>query len=312
MSDRLNDDVLKLIVDELAPLSYDLSSYRNVKRTPLSLCRTSRGLRILAQPLVWRHVRVEGRKQLEQLRAGTATTGFGRYTVAYEVESPFSHSVDDLLDVADLLPNVVKLRVSVARAPVDIALVLHRFALERLELHNVVFDDTLPTASHTLQHLVIIDSVVSKLFMRHWLTPSCLPALRTIRIDRTTELSDWLSSGVKLDEILARSLRAQPAAARRTLREIYSAIDKLEAVPSYEPPVVVVLPRHIAALAVSAAVVVRQVFKEFEQLCVTQRVRIVWASEGPPGFEGPLSLGLDDFWRYARELKAARTGAAGR
>lgn len=122
MSDRLDDDVLELVLDELSPLTSTGLAYRDVKRTILCLCRTSRRFRLLAQPFLWRQVQVTGPKQLEQLRACSAATGLGRHTVAYEVESPYSHSVNGALAVADVLPNIVKLRVSAAQAPVDVAL----------------------------------------------------------------------------------------------------------------------------------------------------------------------------------------------
>ncbi|GAA5912167.1 hypothetical protein JCM8208_000922 [Rhodotorula glutinis] len=354
MSDRLDDDVLELVLDELSPLTSTGLAYRDVKRTILCLCRTSRRFRLLAQPFLWRQVQVTGPKQLEQLRACSAATGLGRHTVAYEVESPYSHSVNGALAVADVLPNIVKLRVSAAQAPVDVALFAQYHALEHLDLQGVVLDGPLPPPSCTIKHLIIVDSSASTSFMRQWLTSARLPGLHTVYVDHVTDLSS--SSPIQLGDILGRPVldqldciygssphadpqsalgggvdppvlfldhhpsvplprhsgsRVPPISAYRALRDICASIDRVEARPTSEPPVAVVLTAQLAKLAAGAPAALKKLFETLELACTTHRVHIIWASEPRPGFERARTLGCDEFWQYARELRAARAAREG-
>ncbi|GAA5925899.1 hypothetical protein JCM3775_005146 [Rhodotorula graminis] len=335
MSDRLNDDVLKL-----------------VKRVLLCLCRTSRRYRAIAQPLLWRHVRVTSPKQLEQLRASSAASGLGRYTVAYDVDLQFAHGSSDALDVSDFLPNIVALSVVAARDSVDVALLVKHQALENVELRNVYLDGPSAAPSRKLKRILIVDSAAPTSFLRQWFTPSLLPALRTVHVDRLEDLSSSLP--VQLDDILARPLLGQldcvvtssehvdpqsvlgdgvepPVLFLRhgrsaplprhsnphispdwyipNLREWYDALAEVAARPTSEPPVVVVLTPRVADLAGGPSA---GYFKGVVQGCAMYRVRLILPSERQPGSKGPLTLEFHEFWEYARELKAAREGSTGR
>ncbi|KPV72221.1 uncharacterized protein RHOBADRAFT_47064 [Rhodotorula graminis WP1] len=310
MSDRLNDDVLKLVFDELAPIAFAGSTYRQIKRVLLCLCRTSRRYCAIAQPLLWRHVRVWSPKQLEQLRASSTASGLGRCTVAYDVESQYSHSLSDALDVSDLLPNIVALRVLAARGSVDAALLVKHQALENVELRGVHLDGPSAPPSRTLKHILIADSMVSTPFLRRWFTPSLLPTLRTVHVERATDLSTSLP--VQLDDILARPLLDQ-------LDCVYTSSEHVDPQSvlggSVEPPVLFVrhdpsapFPRHSNPRILPTCGVVEALIRAD----ATGQVRLIWSSERQPGSKGPLTLQFHEFWQYARELKAARAGSTGR
>ena len=111
MSARLIDDVLVMILDELALPAHTPDKYRTRQETLRSVCLASRRLYRLAQPLLWRQVTVRTRRQLDCLVA-VVSGGPGRHTKILTVAASSSLELHVAVAQARILPNVVEIRVT--------------------------------------------------------------------------------------------------------------------------------------------------------------------------------------------------------
>lgn len=111
MSARLNDDVLLLILDELANQGKGAHARPSRSGILASVCLVSRRFSRLARPRLWQHVEVSQGGQLAGLKATTGA--LGSCAVSYTVRWSWTANavLADLVDVARWLPCVLDLRI---------------------------------------------------------------------------------------------------------------------------------------------------------------------------------------------------------
>jgi len=113
MSDRLDDDALLLILDELATPSSDYDVYCAAKKALRNICIASRRLRRLAQPLLWRQIWVVEQSQADKVKSSPIVSSLGQGTRWLSVAKLESGGMlPQALKMAHVLPSVEKLLLS--------------------------------------------------------------------------------------------------------------------------------------------------------------------------------------------------------
>lgn len=110
MSDRLADEVLLAILANIAAQVHDVDEYTIRKQTLANVCLASRRLCRVAQPLLWRQLRVRDVQQLEQIRTSSFLPHIAQAVKVYDVcgevkREDFSKAAD----VATSLPGITEL-----------------------------------------------------------------------------------------------------------------------------------------------------------------------------------------------------------
>ncbi|GAA5931319.1 hypothetical protein JCM3775_004992 [Rhodotorula graminis] len=194
MSDRLNDDVLVMILDELAAPAHTLGKYRARQATLRNVCLSSRRLCSLAQPRLWRQVTIRSRGQL-QLVAAAAPCTLGRHTMYLTIVTSrtLSGGVSDAVAcLSSVLPEVVEIRIG-SLPHLDFALLSQYRKLRRLHVDRTKLLKgpcaTFPALEELCLHLVFTTSA----WVQQQLRAAHLPRLRelhfiphsgTIRLDK--------------------------------------------------------------------------------------------------------------------------------
>ena len=111
MSARLIDDVLVMILDELALPAHTPCKYHTRQETLRNVCLASRRLRRLAQPRLWRQVVVRSREQYELL-VSAASGAFGKSSRVLTIVASAAIKVGEAVaGLSSLLPKVVEIRI---------------------------------------------------------------------------------------------------------------------------------------------------------------------------------------------------------
>ncbi|GAA5844395.1 hypothetical protein JCM9279_006285 [Rhodotorula babjevae] len=292
MSDRLNDDVLVTILDELARPVHTLGAYLGRQVTLHNVCLASRRLCRLAQPKLWRQVIIRSREQFKLL-AATATDMRRLHISLANIGSAQPVTLPNLehltIERVELSTHFAQQQLRPARLP----------RLRELQFSKVLFRGQIQLADI--------------------LAPELLPQLELVQtawtfIDSSSDLAQGLHPPVLVFGGPATgAARAPPrhyifepeafraaSAASFTLTTIDASIRLCRPRPSHDPPFLLLLPVALRTLAAAGPAVARQL-RGLEALCAEKRVRLEWY-KGPP--EGELVS--PEFRRFARELREAR------
>ncbi|GAA5900187.1 hypothetical protein JCM8208_002044 [Rhodotorula glutinis] len=202
MSARLIDDVLIMILEELALPAHAREAYRSRQETLRSVCLASRRLRRLAQPMLWRQSVVRSREQLDSL-VSAAPGALGRYTKLLTVVGSPSLGLDEAIAVsASFCPEVAEIRL--ACSPIllalDFALLSDFTNLRKLHVEKVKLLEgqyaTLPALEELCLHRVVTSSRWVELQLRG----ARVPRLREVYF---IELPGGGPSMIKLDEAIS-------------------------------------------------------------------------------------------------------------
>ncbi|GAA5906451.1 hypothetical protein JCM8208_004664 [Rhodotorula glutinis] len=343
---RLNDDVLLLIVDELAK-HHDIHPQRPSRNDILArICRTSRSLAQVARRRLWQHVEISQGRQLEILKASCVVDGHGERTSRYTVRWSWTANaaLADLVDVARWLPAVEDLRIHGSWTDLDMCSVEKHAHLRRLTLVGVRLSLSRPVFLPQLEELSIYNVSTHSSLPCRLLHPAALPALRAVRLTgfsdyqmhESFQLADILSpamlaqldciqtdaSAVDLDSALARGdsppvlvelVSIPPILPRHALfqssRAFFAGFDMPYA--SRPPPAVVPPDARTAFVAVfpralDASRDAALAIEDFQAACKVRGHEVVDGGEVPGDSLDALSPG---FWRWARARKAAQAAA---
>ncbi|GAA5900172.1 hypothetical protein JCM8208_002038 [Rhodotorula glutinis] len=207
MSARLINDVLIMILDELAPPQHAPDKYRARQETLRNVCLASRRLRRLAQPMLWRQVILRSREQLDSLFAA-APGALGRYTKLLIVLGTAQLGLDEAVAQASTLSEVVEIRVTSLVsfepfAPFDFTLLAHFTKLRRLHVENVKPHDGRSATWPALEELCLRECRASPAWIQQQLRAAQLPSLRELYVVRMSsvprKMHVWLDMMVAPD-----------------------------------------------------------------------------------------------------------------
>ncbi|GAA5847741.1 hypothetical protein JCM9279_005014 [Rhodotorula babjevae] len=210
MSDRLDDDALLLILQELAAPSPIYWTYLTRKRALSNLCLASHRLRRLAQPLLWRQVWVVKQSQADALRSSSAASSLGQCTKWYTVgKRECGNSLPDAVEMADLMPNVEKLLLWGLETPGNLARIASFTNLRHLSLVDSELGGfSMLVMAPLLEELDLHGGFISYPGAAEWLKPRYLPALRILSVVVNDEEAD-LVGRFELSQILGPAMLAQ-------------------------------------------------------------------------------------------------------
>ncbi|BGP47441.1 hypothetical protein JCM10450v2_003293 [Rhodotorula kratochvilovae] len=261
-------------------------------------------------------------------------------TVATGEEEPVSP--DEGIEAAKLFPDVEEIRIECVRSPLDLTLLDAHCGLHRLSLVNVDLSSSSPVHLPHLEQLRLDRTIIPSSLLTAWLDPSHLPSLAAVRLVALYEALhvgapaldfspaflaqvDFIQTpglsldalqryhnsidppflfGSSLSSILPRHLVLAAhqfdgrARATTTLKRFGTQVDAAPPIEGSHPRVLL-LPRCLQALATSDEVVAT-VLDTFVATCARKDARLIWHA----GAEDDLVS--REFWRYARQLKAAR------
>ncbi|BGP39297.1 hypothetical protein JCM10449v2_003235 [Rhodotorula kratochvilovae] len=227
MLDRLPDELLVAVLDSLAAPAYAPRAYQARQGTLRALCLTSRRLRRLAQPDLFRHVYVHERTRLDQVR-DVDDEALRAHTKVYRFELDRSRALEGdkytpLAAVAAGLryPNVEEVRVEAVCHALDLRVLGNYSRLRRLFLNGLDLDD--PAAVHLpcVDQLRLEDLCVEPAFLERWLDPEFLPSVKAIYLsdlchdDDETPFFPQLSLGFRAQVDFVQSYIAQDDALAR-------------------------------------------------------------------------------------------------
>ncbi|KPV72191.1 uncharacterized protein RHOBADRAFT_47035 [Rhodotorula graminis WP1] len=367
MSDRLNDDVLLLILEDLSPPPFPkFWAYSQYQDTLRRVCLVSLRFLALAQPLLGRHLEVRDWRSFERVRDGAMSEAARSSTRVYYIDLSGMDCfvADPAVAFAERLPNLQNLRVETETLSTLLGLNRH-VGLRRLELHRVdLLDHTPPILPH-VERLKLSQLVATIEHLQQMLRPFYLPSLRFLAVHDVREpilrpdgrlghrgplpLKDIVKQPMldQLDVIhtvpaqadvlgpIARGLnppvlfylhadvagsstRALPLSrhiaadsglvmVERIMSRIATALEQAPTPAADEPLTLVILARGILRTA-DRWPDVAQAVRALETTCDAHRARIEWVEER--GLSDETDFGVDEFWRFAREVRAAQREAA--
>lgn len=140
--DTLPDELVLRIFEEVAPPAYSPKGYSARQNALLSLCSVSRRMRVLAQPLLWRFVRVHERSRLDSL---AQAEGLRRCARTYHVspEGIWSgqkgwFTLQEGVEALSLLPEVTELRLDSLEQQINLKSLQDYTGPSLLPLHHEV------------------------------------------------------------------------------------------------------------------------------------------------------------------------------
>ncbi|KPV72180.1 uncharacterized protein RHOBADRAFT_47022 [Rhodotorula graminis WP1] len=208
MSDRLDDDALLLILDELATPSPEYAVYCASKKALRNVCLASHRLRRLAQPRLFRQIWVVKQSQAVVLQSSGVVESLGHGTRWYTVgKREYDGSLPDAVKTARVLPSVKKLLLSgpwTSRNPAHIESFtrLRHLSLVHSELgSHMVFKAPLLEQLDVHYCFVYIPAAAK------WLQPVYLPALRILSVVKVGE--GVMLRRFKLSSVLGPAMLAQ-------------------------------------------------------------------------------------------------------
>ncbi|GAA5944618.1 hypothetical protein JCM3775_005853 [Rhodotorula graminis] len=205
----LNDDVLHLIVDELAK-HVDVRHEHPSRNDVLArICLASRSLAQVARRRLWRDIEISQGRQLEMLKAACSADGRGEGTTTYTVRWSWTANAAlvDLVDVARWLPAVADLRVHGSWTDLDLSVAQKYTCLRRLTLVGVRLSLREPVVLPQLEELSIYNVSTHSSLPCRLFDPVALPTLRAVRL---AGFSDYQSYDTfQLADILSPAILAQ-------------------------------------------------------------------------------------------------------
>ncbi|GAA6054403.1 hypothetical protein JCM3770_002240 [Rhodotorula araucariae] len=324
MSVHLDDDVLRLIFEELAATTVYHVDYEARQTSLSNLCLVSRRFRDLAQPLLLRQVWMGHPVWRAQL------------PVVGLLSSP---DVGDLFVSAHLFASIAEMRVGGS---------VWDGRLRQLVLRCVSLRDTGPVRLPSLEQLVISNCTVTPSILETWLRPTYLPHLVVLRLDglrkpqysridicailqpamlnrfeaiqadssavaQASALADsssppllmmapsggFLQPGILYQNTLFRHIN--PKEPQRFWRKLEYLVTRTSQAGEARPQVLV-LPIDVNHSTATFPALETQL-ASFQNACDAHGVRILWHDCDTPGAD---ELFSHAFWRYAKELKATR------
>ncbi|GAA5893349.1 hypothetical protein JCM8208_004416 [Rhodotorula glutinis] len=214
MSDRLDDDVLLLILDELATPSSDYYVYCIGKKALYNVCLASSRLRRLAQPRLFRQIWVVERPRADGLLPPHVVTSLGRIATWHIVGKPENEdSLPKAVDMTRVLPNVEEFRLSrphpTSRLVIENLVRIEGFTkLRHLSLvHAPLSPSNMICTMPLLQELDLYWSCAFLPDTAVWLKPVYLPALRILSV---VDYREWITpSPPELSEVLGPDMLTQ-------------------------------------------------------------------------------------------------------
>ncbi|BGP20381.1 hypothetical protein JCM10213_002307 [Rhodosporidiobolus nylandii] len=195
MLDRLPLELVDHVVRLALPQPFSFRQYREQQDTLLALCRTSRAMRAVAQPLLFEAVQLRTAGEVERFVEACEATKLGgrvrrtRLVGEWTSERPICEAPSqDLRMIADCCPNIVEVGVSGCDADLaDYAVFSH---LRRLLISDSSLLHDLP---YCLPHLEELSLIFVDFDLFH-LTPSLYPALRAVHFqhEATTRVNSRL------------------------------------------------------------------------------------------------------------------------
>ncbi|BGP47371.1 hypothetical protein JCM10450v2_003223 [Rhodotorula kratochvilovae] len=364
MSGRLNDDVLRLILEELVAPACAHEAYAARQTTLRNVCLVSRRLRDLAQPLLWRQVWLRDQDGVDRVKAADDDGNLGSHTTILMIGPPSAPDVSmgRLVDVAHVVPNVEELRVNglvfehgIRRCTAMEMAPLERYtSLRRLSLAGV--SCSRPAHLTSVEQLVLTDFSATSAVLEMWLHSTYLSRLLVLRlnnlgtpwnvgIDIGPLLRLCLSTLPPLDFVEVERMPGSPhgpilePAAPPLLVNVAASAVFGSAISTYRHVIldddpwarrqyggdhehgvlrlikkdvaaaqtnnrleILLLPRRIQfASGVDLALERRLV--SFLAFCREKGIQVIWHDRGQRGKD---ELFSQEFWRYAKELKASR------
>ncbi|GAA5914629.1 hypothetical protein JCM8208_002096 [Rhodotorula glutinis] len=210
MSDRLDDDALLLILDELATPSSDYAVYCASKKALRNVCLASSRLRRLAQPRLFRQVWVVKQLQADALKSSSVVASLGQGTVWFTVgKRGWPGSLPDAVEMAHVLPNVEKLLLSGPSTPGSLNRIASFTKLRHLSLiYSELGGRSMVCTMPLLEELDLHGGFISYVGAPEWLQPRHFPALRILSVV-VNEEEAALVGRFELSEILCPAMLAQ-------------------------------------------------------------------------------------------------------
>ncbi|BGP47442.1 hypothetical protein JCM10450v2_003294 [Rhodotorula kratochvilovae] len=285
MLDRLPDELVLLIVEQLAPAPLVVNGYHKAQNTLRAHCLTARRYRRLVQPLLWRSLFfVDSTRYAKfvDLEGAHALRAHVRYLVVrpernYGDDFTLAFNLGKVEPILPFLPNLVGLRLDGRHKEWSID----------------CFDPASLAMNHNLRLLQLAELKCTRILAR-------FPQLEQLHMEDVTIKPDDITNS--LDPALLPQLTALH------IGDIYNPHDdQLDAAAPLHPrePSSLWLPRSVRAAAADSPDI-QYALRDLGEACARAGRRLMW-------WEGELAEGelvSHEFWRYAREIKAARaTGA---
>ncbi|BGP39299.1 hypothetical protein JCM10449v2_003237 [Rhodotorula kratochvilovae] len=357
MLDRLPDELVLLVVEELAPAPLVLKGYHEAQNTLKALCLTARRYRRLAQPVLWRNLvftDLRRSAKLVQLQGVDTMRDHVRNLLVYfsrprEDGLAPSIELDRVYAILPLLPNLAGLRLDGSnlfwrRDCLELAKLRtgHHLRLLSLVELDCVGAATLPQ----LEQLHLYSITIEPADLARWLDSAYLPQLVALylgdlhepRIGPRYSHSPHSHFLAQLDVVHTVDVKTVRAADKATppsppvallsshpwadfprhVMIVWGAGDDPDPVPyclhrwadqldeaaaPFRPrePSSLWLPHAIRTVAAGFPAA-QSALEELGEACARAGRRLMW-------WEGELGEGelvSHEFWRYAREIKAAK------
>ncbi|GAA5847702.1 hypothetical protein JCM9279_004990 [Rhodotorula babjevae] len=209
MSDRLDDDALLLILDELATPSSNYDVYCITKTALRNVCLASHRLRRLAHPRLFRQIWVVEQSQADKLKSSPAVSSLGQGTRWYTVgKLAYEDSLPEAVDMAHVLLDVEKLWMTGPWTPGNLARIESFSKLRHLSLFDAELGgSSMVCTAPFLEELTINQSFLSGDGAAEWIQPLHLPALRILSVVGVGESS--MLRRFELIKVLGPALLAQ-------------------------------------------------------------------------------------------------------
>ncbi|GAA5994529.1 uncharacterized protein JCM10292_002116 [Rhodotorula paludigena] len=189
--DLLPDELVLRILEEVAPPAYSPKAYSARQNALLSLCSVSRRMRALAQPLLWRFVRVHERSRLDSLAQPERLRRCAR-TYHVSPEGIWSgqkgwFTLQEGVEALSLLPEVTELRLDSLEQQINLKSLQDYTGLRSLSLVCADIDDSDPVFLHNLEALHLEDVRLDPDLLATWLSPTYLPSLKALYLSDLRE-----------------------------------------------------------------------------------------------------------------------------
>ncbi|KPV77622.1 uncharacterized protein RHOBADRAFT_51453 [Rhodotorula graminis WP1] len=208
MAANLPDDVVLLILEQLAHPAHTPESYRDRQNPLRNVCLASRRLRHLARPLLWRQVAVRSPRHLNCLPASLLAVVLGRHTRSYTVVGSVILDLADAVGVSDLLPEVVDLHLTSAPLVSFKLCLLEPFAhLRRLHLGLAHLPRDALATLPVLEELCVRQIWCTTRELHAQLLPARVPRLRELHLVQVKDMTS--PTTVQLADVVPPDLLPQ-------------------------------------------------------------------------------------------------------
>ncbi|GAA5854095.1 hypothetical protein JCM9279_004381 [Rhodotorula babjevae] len=212
MASQLLDELLALILDQVAADRQHLDTRRGAKEGLVSACLASKRMRRLAQKVLWRQVEVRSPAQVDRVRRGAVLSGLGGSVVVYRVlparrlAGPFA--VEKALEASRFLPHVEEVDLSFTDTEtLRLGLLTSFTKLRRLSLASCNIIRSMAVSFDTLEHIRLEDCGLPGSPGLPWLQHADFPALRVV--DLVDFVDNELSHRETLDNLFSAAMLDQ-------------------------------------------------------------------------------------------------------